>query len=147
MKSWMDRFIPESFYIQFLLSKIIIIFLSKLFQLSKKGCFLCIHHSMGYFLEFLIGFPSWILQEIPIYGCDLVCLAELYRKIMVVFLYTGIYSIPSINHSKERWWIARIRKIMKKDFIISFCFLGDVLGSKHISRDSIYCHQKSPLGI
>lgn len=106
MKPWMNWFISKCFYVQFLLLEVCIIFLSEGLELPKKGGFICIHHSMSYLFENSIGFSSWIFQEVSIYGSYLVCLAELYGCIMVVFLYSCIYSIPSINHSKEGWRVS-----------------------------------------
>lgn len=111
MKSWMNWFVSKSFQVQFLMSKVCIIFLSIVFELPKEGGLICIHHSMSYFFEDFVGFYSWILEKVSIYGCNLMCLAKLYGCIGIVFLYGCIYPISSIDHSKERWRIARVRKI------------------------------------
>lgn len=57
MKSWMNGLISFSsfrsqcFYIQFLLPKVCIIFLSECLELPEKRRLICIHHSMSKFFK------------------------------------------------------------------------------------------------
>lgn len=143
----MDILIFESFSVQFLLPEVIIIPVSKLFELPKESSLLCIYHSMCYLLEFFVRLNSWVFEEVSIYSGYLMCLAELYWCTAVVFVYGCIYPISSINHSKVRVWISSMRQIMKEYFIILFCFLEDMFGCENISSNAIYGHKESPLAI
>ena len=75
------------------------------------------------------------------------CLAELYGCMWIVFVYGSIYTISSINHCKERWWISRVSKMVQKCMVIFFCFLKNMFWSKNISSNTIYCYKKSPLSL
>ena len=132
-------------YIQFLFPEICIIFLSELFELPKEGSSICDYYSMSNLFENLIGFYSWVLEKVPIYGCYLMRLAELYWSMRIVFVYGSVYSVSSINHCKERRRISRMRQIIQENLVIFLGFLKDVFGCKDISSNSIYCDKKSPL--
>jgi len=112
MKSGMNIFVFQCFNIQFLLPEVFIVFLSEFRELPKKGGSICTYHAMCDLLESFVGFYSWIFEKIPIYGSYLVCLAELYWYAMIVFVYSSIYSIPSIDHGKVRSWIPSTREIL-----------------------------------
>ena len=143
----MDILVFQGFYVQLLLSKILIISLSELFELPQECRSICIYHSMCYLFENFVGFYLRILQEISIYGGDFMCLAELYWQSMVVFMYGSIYSVSSIDHGKVRVWISSTRHIVKQYLVIFFGLLKYMLRCKYISCNAIYCYEKSPLAI
>ncbi len=113
MKSWMDISLFQCSYIQFLFPEVCIVLLSKFLELPEKCSLICMDHSMSNLFEKFIGFYSRILQEISVYGSYLMCLAYLYWKIMVVFLYSLGNTISSINHGKERRWVSSMREIIQ----------------------------------